>query len=464
MTTTAGSHWIAAAAVFGAIASALPGIAAEHERDIGALATPAGITLQPLGVAQGYEWNKLTASFLPRDQIAFASPTGMTLYIYAKDTAGKTTCTDECAVAWRPALAPRDVQMAPNWSTIPRPDGSWQWAYKGMALYTSARDVDPGSVYGNSPARFGMKRLDAAGQPVGAAGGRDKVKDVPLPAEWKVALAYPVTDMKLPVDITIKEVPEALGLVLVDYRGMTLYVRDGDSKMIPPVDESWAPAEAPQLSAPVGDFNFVVRDDGIKQWTYQGRGLYTYAGDLAPGYANGTDLDPAWHAATILRYYMPPGASLQETLARGKVLATADGKTLYRRESHIDQTGGGHNLRRGQPIRPAIGREIGITHVRCDKDCQKVWHPFKAPDDAKPWGQWTVMTRPNGTKQWAYQDYALWTYDGDKHPGDINGNDDSVYFFAGKPDLKADAVNPGFIDIGTPQDGGAGLYWAIAIP
>ena len=435
--------------------------------DIGVLSTPAGITLEPLGVAQGYEWNKLTATYLPRDEIAFADAKGMTLYTYAADPAGKATCAGDCAVAWKPALAPTTIDAVPGWSVISRADGAKQWAFKGKALYTSAKDVDPGSVYGNSPARFGMKRINAAGEAVGAEGPRDKIKDVPLPPEWKVALAFPMSDLPLPVDIAVKEIPEALGLALVNHSDMTLYTWNGDTKTDLQLDRRWIPAEAPQLSGPVGDFAFIVRADGIKQWTYKGRGLYTYADDLAPGYANGAGVDPAFGVAIISKYYLPANVSLQSTPARGKVLATSQGFTLYRRESHIDQTGGGHNLRRGQPIRPAIGRELGIANIRCDEACRKVWHPFKAAVDAQAHGQWTIVTHPDGLKQWAYQGYALWTYDGDKKPGDMTGNDELTYFFGGKPDLNVEAWKAdvrALTEIGTPQDGGAGLYWAIAIP
>jgi hypothetical protein len=74
-----------------------------------------------------------------------------------------------------------------------------------------------------------------------------------------------------------------------------------------------------------------------------------------------------------------------------------------------------------------------------------------------------VATYPDGFRQWVYQGYSLWTYDGDKKPGDMTGNDDEVYTFSGMPGM-AGPVTKEFIDIGTPQDGGAGLYWAIAIP
>ncbi len=173
-------------------------------------------------------------------------------------------------------------------------------------------------------------------------GSHAKVADVPLPDGWKVALAYPMRGMVLPAEISLKEVPDAAGLVLVDRSERTLYVFSGDPHEEARLGESWLPAEAPQLSNPVGDFNFIVRQDGVKQWTYKDRPLYRYAGDLAPGDAYGADVDKRWAPAAVVRYYMPADVHFQMTLARGKVLATAEGKTLYRREAHIDQTGGGH--------------------------------------------------------------------------------------------------------------------------
>src|SRR5687768_4275085 len=72
------------------------------------LATPEGITVQPLGLAQGYSLSKDTATKLPRDKIVYTNPDGLTLYTYEKDPAGQSTCVDECAQSWIPALAPGD--------------------------------------------------------------------------------------------------------------------------------------------------------------------------------------------------------------------------------------------------------------------------------------------------------------------------------------------------------------------
>ena len=209
------------------------------------------------------------------------------------------------------------------------------------------------------------------------------------------------------------------------------------------------------MAEPIGDFTVVDRSDGIRQWAYKNRLLYTYVEDLAPGYANGVGVDRRWDIAAVMRYYMPPSVSIQRTPGQGSVLATAGGMTLYRRDGYILQSGGGHSLRRGQPPRPAVGRDIG-TDPRCANDCGKVWHPFLAPANAQPWGFWDVATRTDGSKQWVYQGYALWTYDGDKKPGDMNGHDTYDIFVSDEPTRIA--------DVGTPMDGGASLWWSIALP
>jgi predicted lipoprotein with Yx(FWY)xxD motif len=432
-----------------------------------AFATPDGITLQPLGKAQGYDLGKQTAAFLAREQIAYADAKGMTLYTYAKDQPGRSNCVDACAAQWKPLPASAEAKPYGNWTIIARADGSRQWALKGEPVYTYVKDVDPGSVGGNSPARFGARRIGGDGKPVGGGirgAGVHAKPDVPLPADWKPALVFPVTDMKMPDGIGVREVPDAFGLVLVNYKDQTLYTFDGDPTKDKDFnkDGKWTPAAAPQLSDPVGDFAFALRADGVKQWTYKGRGLYTYAGDYAADDAYGVGADPHWTVASVVRYYMPANVALYNTPGQGKILATTGGKTLYKRDGYILQSGGGHSLRRGQPQRPAVGRDIGINAL-CDADCQKVWHPFLAPADARPRGFWSVAARPDGTKQWVYQGYALWTYDQDKKPGDMHGNDSFQYAFADTPDVASDAPKKA-IDLGTPTDGAPALYWAIAIP
>ena len=438
----------------------LPAEAAIRSADA-VLAMPPGITLQPLGKAQGYDLGKMSAASLPRDEIAYTNEKGLTLYTYVKDQPGKSLCVAVCAQSWVPLAAPATAKPVGDWSVIARDDGSKQWALQGKPLYTFIKDVDPGSVHGNSPARTGAKRINGAGQPVGggARGGgvRNAAPDVPLPPNWKVALLYPVSGMDLPVGITIKEVADAAALVLINHENRTLYTFDGDPKRDKGGDVKWLPEAAPQLAEPLGDFAFVARRDGIKQWTFKGKPLYTYAEDLMLGDAYGVGVDQKRDVAAVVRYFMPDGVAIDMTASQGKVLVTASGQTLYRRDGYIFQSGGGHSLRHGQPPRPAVGRDIG-TNARCDAKCQQVWHPFKAPADAVPQGFWSVATRDDGAKQWVYQGYALWTYDGDKKPGDMNGHD--TYDFAFSEDPLARQV----LDFPTSMDGVPGLNWAITAP
>jgi predicted lipoprotein with Yx(FWY)xxD motif len=335
---------------------------------------------------------------------------------------------------------------------------------KGKALYTFVKDVDPGSVRGESPANLGALRRNGAGLMVGGGyrGGTkgDKAKADPMPEGWKPALAYPIADLKLPAGLAVKELPDAAAFVLVDRRNHTIYAADAGraediERCTTDVCRQWEALSAPQLADSVGDFTIIERRDGTHQWAFRGEPLFTFTGDLAPGYANGLDVDKRWDVAAVARYYMPPGVSIQSTEGQGRVLATADGITLYRRDGYILQSGGGHSLRRGQPARPAVGRDIG-TNARCDDECQSMWKPFLADADAQPSGFWDVAARADGKKQWVYQGYALWTYAGDLKPGDMTGHDtyDIVV-----PD------NPNYVvDVGTPMDGGAGLWWSIAIP
>ena len=55
------------------------------------------------------------------------------------------------------------------------------------------------------------------------------------------------------------------------------------------------------------------------------------------------------------------------------------------------------------------------------QSCAKVWPPLYAGDDAKPIGSWSVITRDDGKKQWAYKHKAVYTSVLDQMPGDVNG-------------------------------------------
>lgn len=449
------------ASIFAAVI-AFSGVSAAQQavtEPFGTLATPKGITIQPLAKAQGYGLDKSTATRVVRDQIVFANDKGMTLYAFAQDLPGKPTCgaIDECSKTWHAAVALPDAEPVEGWSLIDIGEGKRQWAYQGKPMYTYSGDVDIGSVYGNSPKRFGR------GPKIGPRGEQSPSieKDKPLPEGWAPAMMYPAADVAMPGSFGIREIEDAMALSLVDnVSGKTLYVFEGDPKKAEKDCASiqcralWRPLAAARIAKGAGDFATVMREDGINQWTYKGRALFTYNDDYAEGDAFGMKADRRFSVAAYKRYWNPPNVTTQRTSQLGIVLATADGKSLYRRSNYIFQSGGGHSLKRGDPIRPAVGRDLG-ANPRCQKECDK-WHPFLAPADAQPWGDWSVVTRPDGKKQWTHRGFALWTYDGDKRPGEINGNDQT--------DIIVSEDTSTVVDIGTPYYGPQVLFWIAAYP
>ena len=79
-------------------------------------------------------------------------PSGMTLYVFAKDTSGVSACYDKCVANW-PILESQGPVTGSGttgtFSVIARTDGKSQVAYNGMSLYYWVNDKAPGDTTGN---------------------------------------------------------------------------------------------------------------------------------------------------------------------------------------------------------------------------------------------------------------------------------------------------------------------------
>ena len=58
----------------------------------------------------------------------------------------------------------------------------------------------------------------------------------------------------------------------------------------------------------------------------------------------------------------------------------------------------------------------------CNGPCAANWPPLAAGADAKASGEWSVVTRDDGSKQWAYKGKPLYTWSKDTKPGDMTGD------------------------------------------
>ncbi|MBB5213484.1 COG4315 family predicted lipoprotein [Parapusillimonas granuli] len=79
----------------------------------------------------------------------FIDSDGATLYIFDKDTRGKSACNAACAKNWPPALVGQDDVASGDWTFVESHDGKPQWAYKGRPLYRYAKDANPGDTTGD---------------------------------------------------------------------------------------------------------------------------------------------------------------------------------------------------------------------------------------------------------------------------------------------------------------------------
>ena len=81
------------------------------------------------------------------------SSKGRTLYLFAKDTSGKSACTSRCAQYWPPLLSQGKPTAGPGVKAslvgqTKRTDGSMQVTYNKHPLYTFALDKQAGQVNG----------------------------------------------------------------------------------------------------------------------------------------------------------------------------------------------------------------------------------------------------------------------------------------------------------------------------
>jgi predicted lipoprotein with Yx(FWY)xxD motif len=208
----------------------------------------------------------------------------------------------------------------------------------------------------------------------------------------------------------------ALGSILADDKGMTLYAFLPDNAGDPTCYEGCATAWPPLLSdaAPAvgagldaAAFGTADRTDGGKQVTFHGWPLYTFAKDAAPGDTNGQGLNDVWFVVgtdgTLIGAPAAAGAAVSvATTSLGDVLVDGNGLTLYMFAAD------------------ANGKSV------CNGDCAATWPPLLS-DAAPSLGKgldaedFASVTRDDGQAQVTFYGMPLYLFAGDTAPGDVNG-------------------------------------------
>lgn len=69
----------------------------------------------------------------------------------------------------------------------------------------------------------------------------------------------------------------------------------------------------------------------------------------------------------------------------------------------------------------------------CNDQCAANWPPLAAEADSSAQGKWTVITRDDKTRQWAYDGKPVYTFKSDKKAGDVEGDGKGGVWHVARP-------------------------------
>jgi len=223
-----------------------------------------------------------------------------------------------------------------------------------------------------------------------------------------------------------------LGAYLTDASGRTVYLftkdtQAGQSTCTDACATNWPPVMASDATAlpdgVPGELSTFDRPDGTKQAAYNGIPLYYFAKDAKAGDVNGQGIGGIWFVvppgATFGPYPPAPGEGtpvpasavlIGFTAEYGPFLTDPSGHTLY--TFNKDESG----------------------KSTCSGDCATEWPPLAASDGMTlpigVAGTLGSITRDDGTKQVTFDDKPLYTFDEDKQPGDVTGQNKDDFVVA----------------------------------
>lgn len=163
----------------------------------------------------------------------------------------------------------------------------------------------------------------------------------------------------------------------------------------PSCTDLWIPELANEDAEEIGKWTVVERRDGAMQWAFDEQPLYTSVRDTLPGdVLGGTSRrfggdSPAQRVPIKPPAHMPPGFAIAST-AIGRLLATSKNQSVY---SYNDDS---------------------ATSSACFDTCLEAWTPVLAPALTRPQGEWSILERSPGVKQWVFRGKPLYTSNSDQ--------------------------------------------------
>lgn len=239
-----------------------------------------------------------------------------------------------------------------------------------------------------------------------------------------------------PLGVTLVEVVRELGNSQPqflwwrpgDAKGHTLfsYTKDDaqNARCVAECAKEFPPLLVGRDVKPSGDWTVIHRADGGSQWVYQGRPLYTWSKEIDAGQVatNVALLDTKnvklAEGAVLPTGLVPPDDWKVARFVPWASMRLPDGIEVgmsyaYQAVALIDFRGHTVYAYSGDPKKD--GQICDAT------GCKMNWVPVSAPALATTVGDFSVVTRADGSPQWAFKGQALYVYSADMLPGDVLG-------------------------------------------
>lgn len=172
--------------------------------------------------------------------------------------------------------------------------------------------------------------------------------------------------------------------------------------------ELWPPVLASNDAEAVGKWTIVERIDGQRQWAFDEQPLYTSIRDQQPGDVIGGTTrryggdSPAYRVPIGPPPLLPPGFAVRTT-SIGRMLTTDKNEAVY---AYAGDT---------------------ATTTNCHDACLVDWKPVSAPALARAQGEWSMLERSPGERQWVFRGQPLYTYALDTGSWSRQGSDVAMW-------------------------------------
>lgn len=168
----------------------------------------------------------------------------------------------------------------------------------------------------------------------------------------------------------------------------------------------WPIVVAAPDAKPVGKWTIVQRKDGVSQWAYDGYALYTSVLDTKAGEVNGAHSQASGEVGVrrpVEAPSMVPPQFKVDTTLTGRLLQTNDNYSVY--ATSADKA----------------------DKSNCNGTCLQEWKPIVAPAYAKPRGEFGIIERSPGIRQWTFRKQPLYTHIGEPM-GKMYGSDEPGWY------------------------------------